>query len=504
MTDSPDQGVAHTTINPSRLFGGSCLALIATAVSFAVLADIMGPLKEAFILTNEQVGWIVGAGTWGFTVSIFVLGPLCDALTMRVLLRFAFLCHGAGVLIMIFAGGFWSLFIGALVISLGNGTVEAACNPLVATIYPDRKTQKLNKFHVWFPGGIVIGGLACYGLGQLGIIAWQVRLTVILVPTLIYGFLFLGQKFPATERLQSGISFVGMFKATLFRPLFLLLFFCMMITASLELGPNRWVPSILQAGGIHGILVLVWISGLMAVLRFYAGPVVRRLSPTGILLASAVLTGIGLFWLSFAESVGIAVAAATVFALGVCYFWPTMLGVVSERVPRGGALALALMGGVGMLAVGVITTPQMGRIADVYVHEKLEATHGYTVAVLEEIVKTYPVAKEHAEGGQADDIQAAIDDANAVLADLATSGKLPPTKTANALRSAKKSSGGSEAGDKVDGILNPAENYGGRISFRWIAPLAIILVIIFGALYMRDRRMGGYKVETIESAPDDS
>lgn len=278
-------------INPARLFLGSCLALIATSVSFAVLADIIGSLKADFVLTNLDVGWIVGAGTWGFTISIFVLGPLCDALGMRRLVWFAFLCHTVGVLLMIFAQGFWTLFAGALVLSMGNGTVEAVCNPLVATIHPDRKTEKLNQFHVWFPGGIVIGGLICFGLGQIHIVSWQIRLALILVPTATYGFLFLGQKFPVTERVQSGVSFGGMWKATLLRPLFLILLFCMMITASLELGPNRWIPSILKAGGIAGILVLVWINGLMAVLRFFAGPVAKRLSPTGILVVSAVLPG---------------------------------------------------------------------------------------------------------------------------------------------------------------------------------------------------------------------
>lgn len=496
-------GSGMIDINPGRLFTGSCLSLIATSVTFAVIGSIMGPIKTAFVLTNAEAGYIGGAALWGFTISIFILGPLVDALGMRFLLRFAFLCHAAGVLIMVFAGGFWMLFWGALVLALGNGTVEAACNPLVATVYPDRKTEKLNQFHVWFPGGIVIGGLICFGLDEIGIGAWQVKLCVILVPTLIYGLLFMGQKFPATERVQSGVTFGGMFQATLLRPLFLLLFFCMMLTASLELGPNRWVPAILESGGIHGILVLVWISGLMAVLRFYAGPVVHRLSPTGLLLVSAVLTGIGLFWLSFVTSSTMAFAAATVFALGICYFWPTMLGVVSERVPKGGALALALMGGVGMLAVGLVTTPLMGKIADSYLHEELvrdEASAGEVVACLTDVTATYPKLKEEAKGGQRDDIQAAIDEVDKVLAAVKTGGakpELPETDTANALRAAIGVGGDSDAAKEAGKILNPADNYGGRMAFRWVAPLSIILIIIFGLLYSRDRAAGGYKVEKI-------
>ncbi len=185
------------------------------------------------------------------------------------------------------------------------------------------------------------------------------------------GILFIGQKFPVTERVQSGISFKGMASETFGRPLFILLFLCMGITASLELGPNRWIPSILEAGGMHGILVLVWISGLMAVLRFFAGPIAHRISPTGMLVSSAILSGAGLIWLSYAETMGMALVSATVFALGVCYFWPTMLGVVSERVPKGGALALALMGGMGMLASGMIASPWLGKVADEYLPQNL-------------------------------------------------------------------------------------------------------------------------------------
>lgn len=484
--------------NAARLFWGSCISLIATSVAFAVLADIMGTLKSQFILTNYEVGMIAGAATWGFTVSIFVIGPLVDAIGMKRTVWIAFIGHAIGVLLMIFASGFWTLFFGALILAMGNGTVEAFGNPLVATIYPEEKTKKLNQFHVWFPGGIVIGGLICFFLGRFGILSWQLRLAIILVPTLVYGYLFLPEKFPATERVQSGISFGEMVKATLFRPLFLLLFFAMMLTASMELGPNRWIPSILQSGGIPGILVLVWISGLMAVLRFFAGPVVKRLSPTGLLLSSAVLAGIGLYGLSYSESIIPAFITATVFALGVCYFWPTMLGVTSERVPKGGAMALAFMGGIGMLIVGIITTPYMGKIADNFLPDKLPAVE--TRVCLQEAVNTFPGLKSAAKGEQGKDIQAAIDSAAAVLEKSSGSAdsSLPHPDTANALRGIIGLGIDSPVVDKAKAILNPAENYGGRMSFRYTAFLAIILILIFGGLYLRDRAKGGYKAEKIK------
>ena len=530
MSTTPNQAGAGTLpgIHPRRLFVASCISLISTAVVFIVVGAIMGDLKKYFVLDNTDVGWIAGAATWGFTVSIFVLGPLCDAIGMRFLLRFAFLCHLVGVLVMIFATGFWMLFWGALIIALGNGTVEAVCNPLIATIFPDKKTAKLNQFHMWFPGGIVIGGLIAYVLTWVGLAGsphlWQVRLAVVLVPTLIYGVLFTGQKFPATERVASGVSFGGMFKETLLRPLFLILFLCMMITASLELGPQRWIPSVLEAGGIPGILVLCWITGLMAVLRGFAGPVVHKLSNVGVLLLSSVLAGIGLVLLSYMGSIStalgvptvvIAFVAATVFALGVCYFWPTMLGTAAERVPKGGALALALLGGMGMLIVGVVTTPEMGAVADVYLHQKLAGTDTeaqQTAAVLEKVAATYvPLAADQpdTEAGKIRraELHSAVAEADKVLKTWAADHKLPEVDTANALRSALKNGPAAAetaaekaalaAKDKAADILNPADNYGGLMSFRYVAPFAALLVIIFGVMYLVDKKRGSLPAEKV-------
>lgn len=477
-------------VHPNRLFVASCMSLVATAICFAVIGDIMGTLKTQFILTNEQVGWIGGAALWGFTISIFVLGPLCDALGMRNLMRFAFICHLAGVIIMVAATGFWMLFIGALVLALGNGTVEAACNPLVATIYPDRKTQKLNQFHMWFPGGIVIGGLAAYAISQLDRGLWQLKLGVILVPTAIYGLLFAGQKFPLTERVQSGISFSGMVAETLGRPLFLVLFVCMMITASLELGPGRWVPAVLEAGGIAGILVLCYINGLMAILRYFAGPVVHRLSNTGVLLISAILAGVGLLGLSYSTTTAMAFATATVFALGVCYFWPTMLGTVAERVPKGGALALALMGGIGMAAVGLVTSPQMGKVADKYLHQELVQKKDQTSKVLAAIAADFPAEAAKAPNDVVRrEILEAAKAAGKVLAESAVAG-LPQGDTANALRAAIRAAGDSDAAKQAKALLLPADNHGGLMSFRYVAPFAVVLVVVFGVLYARDRATG--------------
>jgi MFS family permease len=247
---------------------------------------------------------------------------------------------------------------------LANGLVEGVINPLIATVYADEKTHRLNMLHAWWPGGMIVGGLSAYALTRLGF-GWQLKIGIILIPASVYGLMTLGQKFPATERVASGVPAREMFREML-RPMFLLLAFCMVLTGATELAPNQWMESVLRnIAHTPGILVLVYISGLMFVMRFFAGPVVHRLSPVGLMLGCAVLAGTGLFALSHAYNVFTAFAAATIFGIGVCYFWPTMLGITSEQFPRGGALLLGLMGAIGNIAVDR-ALPIMGKIYDQY------------------------------------------------------------------------------------------------------------------------------------------
>ena len=476
--------------NADRLFLGSCIALIATSVAFATVGAVMLALKREFVLTNEEVGWIGGAALWGFAVSQLLFAPLADSLGMRALLRLAFVGHLVGAVTMIFASGFATLFAGALIIAMGNGLVEAACNPLVAALYPDNKTVKLNQFHVWFPGGVVIGGLAAFALDAVGVTDWQGKIGLILVPTFAYGFLILREPFPATEGVDAGVGMGESFKAAFATPLMWVMLIAMAMTASVELGPNRWVPAVLEAGGVAGILVLVWINGLMAVMRFRAGAVVHRLSPTGLLLGSAVVGGVGLLALSYASGTAATFAAATVFALGVCYFWPTMLGVVSERVPKSGALGLGLMGTVGMATVGLVTSPQMGAVADRYAHERLAPVE--TVQLFQ---RAEPVLAARADP----DSRAAMDAIAGVAREYQASSELPAPATANALRALIASDANATLVADAQAILGPADNYGGKVSFRYVVPLCLLLAGIFGALYARDRAAGGYRVERIGS-----
>lgn len=376
--------------NASRLFNASCLALIVTSMSFAIRGAAMGSWTEEFGLTNEQVGWINSTAFWGFTLAMLFGGPLCDAIGMRRIVGLAFVGHLAGILLTIFAWDYWSLFGGTLFFGIANGSVEAACNPLIAALYPANKTTKLNRFHVWFPGGIVIGGLVGYLMGKLGL-GWQAQFATMLLPLAAYAVLFVGQSMPKTERVEMGVSTGDMFAACL-HPVFLLLVICMLLAAATELGPNQWIPNILENAGVSGLLVLVWITGLMAVGRQFAGPFVHRLQPLGMLLGSAILSAAGLFFMS-QTSGPMLFASATVFAFGVCFFWPTMLGYTNERFPKTGAMGLAIMGGAGMLSASYVL-PVIGRWYDDGIASKIP--EGVTAEALQSAEEGSEVALQWA------------------------------------------------------------------------------------------------------------
>lgn len=354
-------------IKTTLLFNAANVALVVTALTFATRGGFISPWMEEFGLTATQVGWIVGTAFWGFTLAMVVLGPLVDVIGLGRVLTVAFTCHVLGLGMTIFASGFWSLFFSTLLIGLANGSVEAACNPLVTALYPNDKTTKLNLFHMWFPAGIVFGGLLVYFFQQAGW-GWRWQTVAMLLPTVAYGIMFMGLRFPETERVTSGTTYKEMLKATV-SPLFLFMAFFMMFTAATEQGTMQWITVLLKnsLGKIlneqaSSILILVWISAVMALARLIAGPVVHRLSGIGVLLFSAVGSGIGLYLMSISSGI-ILFAAATVFAIGVAYFWPNMLGVVAENVPASGALGLALMGGFGFLG-GSIAQPAVGYIYD--------------------------------------------------------------------------------------------------------------------------------------------
>ncbi|RYZ31006.1 MAG: MFS transporter [Chitinophagaceae bacterium] len=364
------------SIQRDKLFVASCLALLVTSLSFGIRAGILGTLGETFGLTKLELGTITATAFWGFPLAVIIGGFVVDVIGMKRLLVIAFLFHLAGIFLTIFANGYWTLFLSTLLIGIANGTVEAACNPLVAALYPDNKTTKLNHFHLWFPGGIFLGTLIVFLYtkaeigGFAGLDPWQIQVAIMLIPTLIYGYLFSKLRFPVTERVAAGVSTAQMYKSLL-NPLFIFMIICMFMTAITELFTGQWIEVLLKAETDNAILILTLTTGVMVVGRGLAEPVVKRLAPQGLLLLSAIIAAIGLYLLGHTTG-NMLYVSALIFGVGVCYFWPTMIGFVAENLPKTGAVGLNLMGGAGMFAVSVYTV-FMGGFYDRVVADKLPA-----------------------------------------------------------------------------------------------------------------------------------
>jgi len=345
-------------MNRKRLFYASCIALIVTSMTFAIRAGILGQLGTGFGLTNTQLGYINSMAFWGFPAATVIGGLLYNSVGPKRIMMAAFAFHLLGLLLTIFAGGFWGLLISTFFIGFANGSVEAGANPMIAEMYAEDKSTWLNKFHVWFPGGIVIGALVSQLMTGFSM-GWQLQIAIMIIPTLIYAFLMFGQEFPETTALESDTAKNA---ASLLTPLFIFMAICMTLSATAELGTQQWIEQILGNAGTHPMLILAMITGLMAVGRYFAGPVIHRLNPAGVLWASSIIATIALVWMSQATGVMI-YPAAILFAIGVMYFWPTMIGFVSEYLPETGALGLGVMGAAGMFATG-IWQPVIGKWLD--------------------------------------------------------------------------------------------------------------------------------------------
>jgi MFS family permease len=335
-------------------------------MTFAIRAGILTELSVKFNFNNTELGWINGMAFLGFPIAMMFGGLIYNYVGARTLMYLAFACHLLGLVLTITAGGFWTLLLSSFFIGFANGSVEAACNPLIADIYHTRKTAMLNKFHVWFPGGIVIGSLVSALMTKLGL-GWQMQIAIMIIPTLIYGFMIFGQAFPSMANSETSTS--TNIKA-LFSPLFLFMIVCMTMTAISEFGAQQWVGRIFESSDVHPMMILALTAGLMALGRFFAGPLVHAFNPAGVLVISAIVTTIGLLLLSQASGFMIYVSAA-VFALGVTYFWPTMIGFTSEYTAKTGALGMSLMGGAGMFSVSM-WNPVIGGWLDAAKKEAIE------------------------------------------------------------------------------------------------------------------------------------
>lgn len=506
-----------------RLFLGICMALLPTAFSFILVSNVLGQLKTEFILTNANVGYIGGAALWGMSISLLTVGPFMEKFGLKKATIGAFFGHLIGVTLFLvgyfFAGdpsAFWILFMGAIGMGFGNGMIEVAGNPLTAALYPDRKTTKLNHFHGFYMGGLVLGGLIGWGMSQIGSIGsinvghWTAQMAVVYIPIFIYGWLLFPKTFPKTEIAEAGIPVSEMFRYTFTSPKVLGLIALMIFTLGMEMGPMRWIPDVLQAAGLHGILVLVWISGLMFLLRMYAEPFVEKFSPTGMLLGASFLTFISLLLFSFIEtSILPLMFAGAVFAIGIAFFVPNMIGLMSERFPEAGSLGIVLLIGMGFVGGG-ISNAVMGEIADSYLPEALDEQS--TVQILEQIEQEFPAyleqarqARENPEalarlGYREADVQNILERTQRALAYYRQNDRFQGGETGNALRALIDSGIPQEAQliQQASATLRPADNYGGRMAFRWVSPIPVLVGFIFLIWFIRDRREGGYRVRHLE------
>jgi len=338
-------------IDRKTLFLGSCFALITTAFSFSIRAGILPVLGAQFGLTAEQLGFINSMWFLGFPITMVLGGVFYNTVGPKRIMQFAFIVHTLGVILTIYAGGYILLLISTLLIGLGNGCTEAVCNPMIADSYHQSNTvdKMLGRFHMWFPGGIVLGSLISKFMTNLSL-GWQLQMWVVIIPAIIYALLFWGQRFPE-PKMEEMRSLKGNINA-LRNPVFIFLFFCFTLTATTEFGTEQWVKVVLSASGASPMLILALITGVMAVGRFFAGSVVKVLGQPGVLLIGSILATIGIYMFSsFTGMLGY--LSAFVFAVGVCYFWPIMIGTAAKRVPKSGALGLSLLGGVGMFSTSI-------------------------------------------------------------------------------------------------------------------------------------------------------
>jgi MFS family permease len=359
-----------------RIFVISTLALFTAGLSFSLRAAIIGAITSEILSTidpqrsGELAGTLLGTAFLGFATTLALGSVILDRFGMGRMLAAAGLCFAAGTTLVIAASGlaagdgvYTLLRAGFGLSGLGWGFMECSINPLTAALYPDDKTNRLNILHAWWPAGLIVGGLIGVGAEALGF-GWRAQFATVIVPALVSVALCAGVRFPRTERAAAGVPWGEMFGEIRRRPMFLVWFACMFLTAASELAPGQWIDlTLTRTVGMRGIWLLIYVSGMMFVLRHFAGPIAHRISNVGMLWGGSALASLGLLALGAADSPLTGLAAATIWGLGVCFLWPTMLANVAERYPRGGELFIGMMGVAGALAIQFVL-PALGSIFD--------------------------------------------------------------------------------------------------------------------------------------------
>lgn len=374
--------------NRSQLLWASFLALVAAGIGFSVRAGILGDWSGQFGFTMTELGQITGGGLVGFGMVILLASVFVDWIGYKAMMMIAFVLHLISALMTLAAtpvyaaagenATYWLLFLAMFMFAIGNGLCEAVINPLVATLYPKQKTHYLNILHAGWPAGLIVGGLfaACFtGASPLiQHLRWEIPMLLFLVPTLWYGIIVLKERFPLSEARAAGVS-MGEMLVQFASPILLMLLVMHAMVGWVELGTDSWIANITETlvsfkGG--GLILFVYTSTIMFVLRFFAGPIVERINPLGLLCASAALGTVGLVLLGSVQTTFLVIVAVTVYGFGKTFLWPTMLGVVGERFPKGGALTMGAMGGIGMLSAGLLGAPAIGYEQDYFASQRLQ------------------------------------------------------------------------------------------------------------------------------------
>ncbi len=560
--------------NAHRLLWAGFMAILASGVGFSIRAGILKQWAEQYGFTQSELGAITGGGLTGFGIIILLSALIADRIGYGVLMGSAFVMHLASAALTLatgaaFASGgkpyaFQCLFWGMFLFAVGNGIAEAVVNPLVATLFPRNRTHYLNILHAGWPAGLVVGGLVSTALGST---AWQYQISLFLIPVALYGMMMIGQSFPKSEASQQGISFRNMLRELgmlgggvisvllglffqkdlgLATPLAIglaaalwlafsyatgfhrgpVLLLVLLVTHALvgyvELGTDSWISKItgaIMASPTNGTLLFVYTSSLMFILRFFAGPIVERTSPLGLLLVSAVLGAVGLTLLGNATSVLFCVLAATVYACGKTFLWPTMLAVASEQFPRGGAITIGAMGGIGMLSAGLLGGPAIGFQQDKYASENLREASAavydnYKAPETNKFLGFETVGLDGAKVGLLDAFTPASgttpakdeggDEAARALKILKEDAAAKPQAVADQQKLVDWWAGarGSAEGDKA--LVTAASLFGSRMALKLTAAVPALMALIYLGLILYFKTQGGYRPQILVSAKEEA
>ncbi len=503
MKDKPSNDAVAP--NAQRLLWAGFMAIMASGVGFSIRNGLLTQWADQYGFTMTELGEITGGGLTGFGIIILLSSFIADKVGYGKLMISAFVIHALSAVLTLGAGAafasggkdaaFQCLYWGMFLFAIANGICEAVVNPLVATLFPRNKTHYLNILHAGWPGGLIVGGLASYFMNPDGQkpVSWQIQISLFLVPVILYGAMLLGQKFPKSEASAAGVSYFKMF-VQLFAPLMLMLLLIHAMVGYVELGTDSWIGKItgsIMESKQAGLLLFVYTSGLMFALRFFAGPIVEKTSPLGLLLVSAILGFLGLQLLGNATTVVMCVVAATIYACGKTFLWPTMLAVASERFPKGGAITIGAIGGVGMLSAGLLGSPGIGFKQDYFATQQLETNHKevyarYKVEKPNHFLTFSVVGLDGAKKGVLADNGKELTRANEILA---KEGKTDE----NQAKLTKWWEEASKTAVEDKKPVTEAELEGGKAALRLTSYVPAAMAVLYLILILIFQAMGGYK-----------